>query len=211
MNKKWTIALPLFLLVSLGCGLASGIQQLQSAATQLPGVLTSAPTMLGPMETAAAQYTPPSGSSSSGGTQGFSLTNAKLILQMTQQFEFKDGTVDGKQASIATLSASGKAALPAMGSAFSAAFIGDPQNLDSIKITAPRDSSQDSVDQAIGLDNVILTGLLPTDVSVSFATWLTENYAGVAVGGKMDKTIGSMQFTLERTSDTETLTVTPTR
>ncbi len=213
-KTRWMIALALLFVTSLGCGLLSnvqnGVQQIQSAATQLPGMLTAAPTMLGPMETEAAQMTPPSGSSSSG-PQVLSLDNAKLILQMTQEFKFTDSTVGGQPASIATLTDTGVSTFPAMGTAFSASFIGDPKSLSQIKIAAPRSDSQDTIDQAIGLDNAVLTGALPPQVEVSFLSWLTENYAGVAVGASLDKTIGSMQFTLDRTASTETLTVVPSK
>jgi hypothetical protein len=206
---RWMIILPILLLASLACGLTSGLKQIQQAATQLPGMLTEAPTMLSPLETAAAEFTPESILTPSAGGQSLSLENIKTILQMTQMFEFTDDTVDGQPSAIAKLTDAGGTAFPALKDGFSAAFIGDPKDLNQIKITAPRSDSQATVDQGLGLVNIILSGVLPPDVQLSFITWLTENYAGVNVGGTLENTIGSMKFTLERTDTSETLTVTP--
>lgn len=212
---RWMIALALLLVTSLGCGLLSnvqnGVQQIQSAATQLPGMLTAAPSMVGPMETAAAQMTAPSGSGSSGAAQGLSIDNLKTILQVTGEVKFTDSTVGGQPATIATLSDTGVSTFPAMGTAFSATFIGDTSNLSQIKIAAPRSDAQDTVDQGIALNNLMLSGVLSPSVQVSFSTWLTENYAGVAVGGTLSKTVENVQFTLDRTAATETLTVVPSK
>ncbi len=204
---RWMIVLPLLLLASLACGLVSGIQQIQQAATELPGMLTSAPTLMGPLETAAAEFTPPADGTP--GAQNLSLETAKMMLEMTQQFKFRDDTIDGQPAVVAGLSDSGISSFPAMKDGFSATYIGDPQNLSQIKVTAPRTDSQDSVDQGITLMSLALSGALPVEVKVDFVSWLTENYAGVAVSGKLDKTVGNFQFTLERSDTSETLTVVP--
>jgi hypothetical protein len=210
MNKaRLILVLMLFLSVTLACGLTSGIKQLQEAATQLPQALTSAPTMFGALETAAAQITPEINLTPSAGGQPLSFKTVRTILEMTQQFEFTDDTVDGQPATIARLSDAGGTTFPTLKDGFSAAFIGDPDALSQIKITSPRNDSQATVDQGIGLANIILTGVLPADVQLSFITWLTENYAGVPVGGTLENTIGSMKFTLERTDSSETLTITP--
>jgi len=208
-NVRWMIVLPVFLLAALGCGLLSnvqnGVQQIQSAATQLPGMLTAAPTMLGPMETAAAQYTPVASG------QGLVLQNIKLVLQMTQMFAFTDGTVDGQPAVTAKLNDAGANKFPELKSTFSAEFIGDPASLSQIRITTPRTDAQSTVDEGIGLDNVILSSVMPAEAEPEFLSWLTANFGSVPVDGKLDKTIGNLQFTLERTSTTETLTVTPVK
>jgi hypothetical protein len=208
---RWMIILPILLLASLACGLTSGLKQIQQAATQLPGLLTEAPTMLSPIETAAAEFTPESVLTPSAGGQVLSLDTIKTILQMTQMFEFTDETVDGQPAAIAKLTDAGGTAFPGMKDGFSTAFIGDPKDLSQIKITAPRSDAQSTVDQGIGLANVVLTGILLPDVQLNFVKWLTENYAGVPVGGSLENTIGSMKFTLNRTGDSEILVIVPVK
>src|SRR6185369_5100288 len=108
------LALPVLLFAMFGCGLASKVQQFQEAATQLPALLTAAPSALSPLETAAAKYTP----SASG--QPLSLSNIKLILEMTQQFEFTDESVDDQPAAVARLTKTGKSAFPTQAEGFSA-------------------------------------------------------------------------------------------
>src|SRR5690349_12111787 len=113
MRTARLLVLPVLLLSILGCGLMSGIQKIQDAATQLPDMLTAAPTMMGAMETGAAEFPPPAdGTPGAGG--GLSLETAKMMLQMTQQFKFKDDTVDGQPAVVAQLTDSGAASFPAV-------------------------------------------------------------------------------------------------
>jgi len=212
-KARWTIVLPVLLLASLACGLTglgSDIKKIQDAATQLPGMLTSAPTLMGPLETAAAKYTPPAaGTPGMGGT--LSLQNSRPILEMTQQFKFTDDTVAGQPVTTVKLTDNGAASFAALKDGFSATYTGDPGNLSQIQMVAPRSDAQDSVDQGIELDNLLLSGVVPPDVQANFVKWLTENYSGVAVSGKLDETIGSFQFTLERSDSTETLTIVPAK
>ena len=53
MQRKFLLAIPVILMVTLACGLTNGIQQIKSVVTQIPGMLTSAPTAMGAVETAA--------------------------------------------------------------------------------------------------------------------------------------------------------------
>lgn len=204
-KARWMIVLPFLLLATLACGLMSGIEQIKNAATQLPGMLTAAPTMLGPIETAAAEITP--------AVDGqLSLQNAKPLLEMSQQFKFTDESVDGQAATVARLTDGGANTFSTVADGFSAAFIGDdPNNLDQIKITVQRNDTQNSVDEGIALINLVLAGVLPANTQVDFASWLTDNYSSLTVSGKSDKTIGKIQFTLERTDANMILTVVPVK
>jgi hypothetical protein len=211
MHKKRFLIIPLVMVFLLACGLSNGIQQIVNVATQIPGVLTSMPTALGPMETAAAQQQSASsncGTPTSGGL-GVDLSNAKSVLQLTQQVTFTDGTVDGKPASTATLVGAGASTFPAISNGFSAQFIGDPCNLSEIKVTIPRTDVQATVDQGIGALNIMFSVVLPPSVQLSFLTWLTENYANVQVGSQLQTTSGNMQFTLQRSQTDMTLDVLP--
>ena len=90
------LAIPLVMLFVLACGITNGIQQ---AATQLPGILTSVPTTMGAVETLSAQQSSSNcpATPTTGGL-GISLDTIKTVLQITNQFTFTDGTVDGQTA-----------------------------------------------------------------------------------------------------------------
>ncbi len=60
MHKIRWLVFPVLLIFLLGCGLLSGVQNIQkTVSTQLPEILTSAPTAQGMIETIAAQQSLP--------------------------------------------------------------------------------------------------------------------------------------------------------
>ena len=205
--------IPLIMLFLLACGLTNGIQQIQQAVTQLPDVLTSAPTALGALETLAATAMPSNQCPDipAAGGLGVSLVNAKAVLQMTQQFTFTDGSVGGQPVSTATLASAAAGGFSAISDGFSAQFIGDPCNLSEIKIIVPRTDQQNSVDQGIQAVNLVLVGTLPVDVQFSFFSWLSQNYSSVAVAGQVQTTIKNMAFTLQRDQTSMLLDILPAK
>jgi hypothetical protein len=209
-NKRWLV-IPFLLFFLLGCGLISDVQNIKNAATtQLPAILTSAPTTQGMIETIAAQQSSSTctGTPTAGGL-GVSLDTARTVLQMTQQFAFTDGTANGQSAVIVTLTTSGASSFPAIAQGFSAQFIGDVCNLSRVSVTIPRSDQQDTVDQGIGLLNIVLAGTLPPDVQLTFLTWVAQNYSTVAVSGQQQTTIKNMQFTLQRNQTSMLLDIVP--
>ncbi|HTX92881.1 MAG TPA: hypothetical protein VMC09_16845 [Anaerolineales bacterium] len=212
MRHPRLLFVPLVMLFVLACGLTNGIQQMQQAVTQLPGMLTSMPTAMGAMETSAA------GAQSSGncpatptsGGLGFGLANAKAVLTMTQQFTFTDGTVNGQPASTATLASGSAGTFSSLANGFSAQFIGDPCNLSEVTVTMPR-VDQATIDQGIGVANILFAAILPPDVQVAFTTWLTQKYSKVPVGGQEQTTISNLQFTLKRTQASMILDILPAK
>jgi hypothetical protein len=213
MRRIRFLLIPLMMLFVLACGLSNGIQQIQQAVTQLPDLLTSAPTALGALETLAATAIPSSNcpATPSAGGLGVGLVNAKKVLEMTKQFTFTDGSINGQPASTATLASSAAGAFSAISDGFSAQFIGDPCNLSEIKITVPRTDQQDTVDQGIGVVNIVLAGTLPPEVQFALFTWLTQNYSTVAVSGQQQTTIKNMQFTLQRDQASMLLDILPAK
>jgi len=200
------LSLSVLLLAALACNAATGIR---AAQTDIPAMLTEAPTALGPLETAAAEFTPPAVSTSapsdgtpSAGGLGIKLEDVKTVMQVTQQFSFSDGTVDGKPAATAKLTSTAAASFPTLATGFSAAFIGDVNSLSEIKVTLPRTEDQATVDEGVGLVTVMFAGILPADVQIGFLTWMTQKYAGVPVGGSEETTVNNFKFSLSRT-DTE--------
>jgi hypothetical protein len=211
MRKIRWLVIPVLLLFTLACGLTSGIQNIQkSVSTQIPAILTSAPTEEGLIATAVEQQSsnPCSGTPTAGGL-GLSVDTAKTVLLLTQQFTFTDGNVGGQQAVIASLTDAGATSFPAIANGFSAAFIGDPCNLSQIVVTIPRTDQQDTVDQGIGVSEILFSGLLPADVQLGFVTWMAENYGSVPVSGQQQTTFNTMQFTLMRTDTEMELTIDP--
>jgi hypothetical protein len=212
---RWLV-IPFLLLFVLGCSLISGVQNLQNiqnaVSTQLPSILTSAPTAQGMIETLAAQQIPGTctGTPSAGGL-GIQLDRAKTILQASQQFTFTDGTVDGQPASTATLASAGASSFSAISNGFSAQFIGDPCNLTKILVTAPYTDQQATVDQGVAAVSILFSAILPLDVQFSLLGWLTENYSKVPVSGQQQTTIGTMQFTLSRTQAEMQLEIVPAK
>jgi hypothetical protein len=202
------LAIPLVMLFVLACGLSNGIQQI---ATQLPAMLTSAPTTIGAVETLGAQQ-PSSNcpSTPTTGGLGISMDVVKNVLLITNQFTLTDGTVDGQTASTATLTPGAAASFPVIANGFSAQFIGDPCNIGKITITIPRTDQQDTVDQGLGVINILLAGVLPPGAQISFVAWLAQEYAALPVGGQQQTTVGNMQFTLTRSQTEMVLEIIPT-
>ena len=103
MHKNRWLVIPFLMIFAMGCGLISGVQGLQNAATTaLPAVETSAPTEQGMLETMAAGQTGSSNcpSTPTAGGLGISIGTAKTLLQMSQQFAIADGSVGGQPAAI---------------------------------------------------------------------------------------------------------------
>jgi hypothetical protein len=209
MRRTRLLAIPLVMVFLLACGLTNGISGL---ATQLPGLLTSAPTALGAVETLSAQQS----SSSCPATPtapglGISLDLVKTILQATQQFVFTDGTVNGLPASTATLGPTLTASFPDIATGFSAQFIGDPCNISELTISMPRTDNQATVDQALGVLDVLIAAFLPSGDQLGVINWLAQNYSSIQVGGKAQNTLGSMQFTLTRSQTEMVLDIVPAK
>ncbi len=207
MRRTRLLAIPLVMLFLLACGLTNGISGI---ATQLPGILTSAPTAFGAIETLSAQQS----SSNCPATPtapglGISLVQVKTFLQATQQFVFTDGTVNGKSASTATLGPTLTASFPDIAAGFSAQFIGDPCNISELTISMPRTDQQATVDQALGIVDVLIAAFLPSGDQLAVINWLTQNYGSIKVGETVQQTLGSMQFTLTRSQTQMVIDVVP--
>ncbi len=212
---RW-FAVPVLLFAMLGCGLASGIQQLQQAVTQLPGALTAMPTALNSMATMAANQPSSNDSSSNGssptaGGLGISADSVKAILTASGQFTAADGTVNGQTATIIKLSDAGAATFPNLGSGFEADLIGDPADISQVLVVTPRSDQQGSSDQGMGVLNIFLSGLMSADVQLPLFTWLTQNYDNLKVGDQQQSTFGKIQATLKRTNTQETLEIDPAK
>ena len=235
MRKNRWLVIPFLMLFVMGCGLISGVQGLQNAVTTqlpalqtaastdlpametaastvLPALLTSVPTAQGLVETAAAQLPTSAcpGTPTAGGL-GISMDTARTVLQMTQQFAFADGTANGQPAVIVTLTTDGASTFPAIAQGFSAQFIGDPCNLNQISVSIPRTDQQNTADQGVIAINSVLAGTLPTDVQLTFLSWVTQNYPTVPVSGQQQTTIKNMQFTLQRNQTSMVLDILPAK
>jgi hypothetical protein len=132
-------------------------------------------------------------------------------MQVTKQFDFSNGTVDGKPAAIAKLTSTAATSFPTLATGFSVAFIGDSNNLDEIKVTLPRTEDQATVDEGVGLVTVMFAGILPADVQIGFLTWITQNYSAIPVGGSKDTTVNNFKFTLSRTKTEMLLDIVPAK
>lgn len=216
------LSLSVLLLAALACNAATGIRTAQTEIpammTEAPAVLTEAPTALGSLATTVAEFTPPAESTSapSNGTPsvgglGIKLEDVKTVMQVTQQFTFSDGTVKGKPAAIAKLTSTAAASFPTLASGFSAAFIGDPENLDEIKVALPRTEDQATIDEGVGLVTVMFAGILPADVQVGFLTWITQNYSQVPVGDSKETTVSNFKFNLSRANTEMLLDIIPAK
>jgi hypothetical protein len=209
MRTIMWFAIPFLFLLAMACGLCSGIQTIQNAAsTQLPAILTSVPTTQGMIETAVAVPTSTCGTPSAGGL-GVGIDRAKAVLQATGQFTFTDSTVNGQPVYTATLSSSAASGFSSISNGYSAQFIGDPCNLSRILITAPYTEQQETVDQGLTATTVLFSALMPLDVQLPLVTWLAQNYTTVPVSGQQQTTIKNMQFTLRRTANEMTLEIVP--
>ena len=205
-------SISILVIATLACNAVTGIQ---AAMTEVPAMETAAPTVLGPIGTAAAEFTPPAVSTNSttapAGTLGISLTDVRTVMDATQQFTFKDGSVDGKSAAIATLSSSAAASMPGLAENFSAVFIGDPANLSEIKITVPNSNDKTAVNTGLAMVTALFSGILPPDVLFSFLPWMAQNYTSVAVGSSQDLTVKNMKFTLSKTNTATVLDIVPVK
>ena len=205
-------SISILVIAMLSCNAVTGIQ---AAMTEVPAMETAAPTVLGPIGTAAAEFTPPAVSTNSttapAGTLGISLTDVRTVMDATQQFTFKDGSVDGKSAAIATLSSSAAASMPGLAENFSAVFIGDPANLSEIKITVPNSNDKTAVNTGLAMVTALFSGILPPDVLFSFLPWMAQNYTSVAVGSSQDLTVKNMKFTLSKTNTATVLDIVPVK
>ena len=163
MRPTRLLFIPLIMLFLLACGLTNGIRQIQQAVTQLPEVLTSAPTALGAIGTLVATAMPSNECPAvpAAGGLGVSFVNTKALLQTTQQFTFTDGSLGGQPVSTATLASAAAGTYSAISDGFSAQSIGDPCNLSEIKIIVPRTDQQASVDQGIQAVNLVLIAPCP--------------------------------------------------
>jgi|GEM_PF-1196148 len=215
MSKKylWLFApILLFSLVACMCSGLSGLQSLgsglQAAATSLPAMLTSAPTELGPMETMAAQQTTPSGTLTPGHL-GVSLAEVKSVLELSQQFTFTDGTVNGQPASIATMTGPAALSFADIAKGLSIEFIGDPADLTQIHATIPDNGQAAVEDEGVGVLTIIASGFMQPGITSTFLPWVTQNYTSLQVGDKTQTTIQNWVFTLERTSTSMLLTIDP--
>jgi hypothetical protein len=213
-NIKITACLAMLLLASLACNAATGIR---AAQTDIPAMMTSAPTVLGPLETAAAKVTPDSvltaipltSNTPIPGTLGIALADVKTVMGITQQFSFKDSSVGGKPATTATLTSTAAATFPLLADGFSAVFIGDPANLTEIRISVPRSNDKATVEQGTALLSLLFASILPATVQPDFLPWLTENYPSLPVGGTKELSSGNLKFSLSRDQANLHLDVTP--
>ena len=210
MRKSRFLVIPLVLFFLMACSLSNGIQQIKSAVTQLPALLTSAPTALGAVQTLAAGQTSGTdcGTSTPGGL-GVALSTPKAVLEYTQQFTFTDSIVDGLPATTATLASAGASTFSSISNGFAAQFIGDPCNLSRIIINAPYTTDQSTVDQGLAVINILFSAIMPLDVQVPLLSWLAQSYSSVPVSGQEQTTIKTMQFTLSRAESEMTLEIVP--
>ena len=209
-KTRITILLVTLLLTTLACNMATGIR---AAQTEVPAMMTAAPTVLGPVGTAAAQFTPPAGltdnSTSTPGHLGIKLTDIRLVLDPTKQFTFTQQSVDGKSAAVAVLSSSAAKNMPGLAASFSAAFIGDPADLSEITIKVPYTEDKAAIQEGLTLVTALFTGILPPDVLLAFIPWITQNYATVQVDTPQELTVKNMKFTLSRTTTVVQLDISP--
>ena len=210
--RNTRIAIPLFILMftTLACDLATGIQ---AAQTEVPAMMTAAPTVLGPIGTAAAQFTPPArltdNATAVPGHLGINLADARTVMDPTQQFVFTQQKVDGRQASIATLSPAAAKNMPGLAGSFSAVFIGDSADLNEIRVNVPYSEDKTAVQEGLTLVTALFSGFLPPDVLLTFIPWITQNYATVQVGTPQVLSVKNMKFTLSRTQKMVQLDISP--
>ena len=215
-QTRIVLSISVLVMALLAC---QAVTRLRTAQSEIPAMLTAAPTMLGALGTAAAEFTPPApgtgteqpadGSSNSAGGLGIKLADVKSILEATQQFTFTDGSLNGQPAAIASLSSDFAASAPALADGFSAVFAGDPKNLNEIKITIPYSDDQKVVQAGLSMMTVLFAGILPPDVLISFMPWVTDNYSKLQVDGTQEMTARNFKFTLSRTQTSVVLDITP--
>lgn len=216
------ITISLVLVALSACGSPTPAQQIPTdvpttVATELPTAMLATPTAVMPLETATTEGMPtliPAATDSgsipvTGGGLGVKLDDIKGVMQATQQFEFSDGNVDSKPASIAKLTSTAAAIFPTLASGFSAAFVGDPADLSEIKVTLPRSAEQPSVEESVKVIMLVLAGILPANVQSQFIPWINQNFSDIPVDGSKETTIENFKFTLSRTATSMVLDVVP--
>ena len=204
-QARIVLSISVLVLALLACQIVSGIR---TAQTDIPAMLTAAPTLLGPLGTAAAEFTPPVSSTFTPGGLGIKLEDVKLVMGATKQFTFSDGSLNGQPAAIASLSADFAATIPALADGFSAAFAGDPKNLSEIKITIPYSDDQKVVQAGLSMMTVLFASILPPEALISFVPWITENYSKLQVGDTKEFTVKNIKFSLSRTQTRMNLDIT---
>jgi hypothetical protein len=210
MQRKFLLAIPVILMVTLACGLTNGIQQIKSVVTQIPGMLTSAPTAMGAVETAAAGESSAFCGTPTPGGMGINIVNARAVLLITGMVNFTDGTTDGKPSTTLTLTSSGASAYPAISNGLSVEFVGDSCDMSLVKVTIPRTDQQETVDEALSVLNLTLAASMPLDVQIGLLSWVNDNYESLPVSGQSQTTISGIQFTMQRTSTDMILEAVPT-
>ncbi len=207
-QAKIFICISALIAASLACNAVTGIR---IAQTELPAMMTSAPTLMAPLETAAAELTPSASGnqSASAGGLGIKLDDVKTVLEGSQQFILSDGTVDGKQAVIASLSETAATTIPGLSSDFSAAFIGDPQNLEEIKITIPATNDKDSIKAGMSVMTLFFSTILPPDILIKFLSWIAKNISQIDVGSSQELTERNFHFILTRPESSVILDIIP--
>jgi hypothetical protein len=214
MRHFRVLIIPFVMLFVLACGLSgltSGINQVKEVASQMPELLTSAPTSIGALETLVSTALPPSNcpDTPQEGGLGIALDRTKSLLGNTGMFTFTDGTVDGQPVSTATLTESGSSTFSAVANGFSAQFFGDPCNLTRILVKSPYTTDKNTIDQGLAATSSLFSTLLPIDVQFSLLVWLPDAYSKVTTSGQEKTTIGTMMFTLTKDQSNIMLEIVP--
>jgi hypothetical protein len=205
MRQVWIVlSLSLLMMFMAACTGGIGIENTQ---INIPSSVTKPTAAIGDNETATVEFptmteltsTPSNGTLSASGLS-INLEDIKSVMLVTQRFAFTDSTVDNKPVSIAKLTPASAANFPTFETGFSAAFIGNPENLNEIKITVPRTEDQTTGNDGVGLMTMMFASVLPTDVQSQFLTWINQNYVTMPVGASKEITVKNFKFTLSRTS-----------
>jgi hypothetical protein len=203
MNVKRLLFIPVIVLFTMACGLTNGIQQIKEAVTSAPGAISA-------VETAAAGENSIVCGAPTPGGMNINTVNARAVLQITGLVNFEDSTVNGSPETTMTLTDTGAGTYPAIAEGASVEFIGESCNLSLVHLVIPRTDQQETVDQGLGILNFVLAASMPLDVQLPLLTWLNDNYASLAVGSETQTTLGSINFTMQRTSTEMILEATPT-
>ncbi len=208
MHRSYLLIIPIILISILACTISANVPHIE---TVVQNALTNVPTLINPLQTAIATTPIPNNcpATPTGKGLGFSLANARSVMEASGQFTFTTMEVNGQAATVATLSDVSAKAFPAIAQGFSAVFIGDPCNLSEIKITIPRTEQDDTVTQAIALMTILFAGVAPAGMTLELMAWLTTDYSKIPVGGQEQKTIDNVSFTLKRDASTMVMDILP--
>jgi hypothetical protein len=218
------LSLSVLMLASLACKTVTG---LGAAQTEIPEMITAAPSELAPIETAAAESIPTAaptaaataaetvepagnGTAPSSGL-GIAVDDVKSVMEATQQFIFKDGVVDGQPAVIASLAPSAATNMPGLMDQFSAAFIGDPKDLGEVRITVPYSDDDAAVQAGLGMVTILFSSILPPEALFSFIPWITENYSKIPPGGSEELVVKNLRFRISRVQSDVLLSIQPVK